>query len=85
MHIHGGCGYIKELPIERYYRDSILLQVGEGANDIQRLVIARAGWKNTRQLLKNQHDTCLKIYLNLSKNIVNLSNFSLFFIYSESP
>ena len=41
VHIHGGCGYIKELPIERYYRDAILLQVGEGANDIQRLVIAR--------------------------------------------
>ena len=33
--------YIKELPIERYYRDAILLQVGEGTNDIQRIVIAR--------------------------------------------
>lgn len=41
IHIHGGYGYIKELPIERYYRDAILLQVGEGANDIQRIVIAR--------------------------------------------
>ncbi len=41
IHIHGGYGYIKELPIERYYRDAILLQVGEGANDIQRTVIAR--------------------------------------------
>lgn len=41
VHIHGGYGYIKELPVERYYRDSILLQVGEGTNDIQRLVIAR--------------------------------------------
>lgn len=41
IHIHGGYGYIKELPIERYYRDAILLQVGEGANDIQRVVIAR--------------------------------------------
>ena len=41
IHIHGGYGYIKELPIERYYRDSILLQVGEGTNDIQRIVIAK--------------------------------------------
>lgn len=41
IHIHGGYGYIKELPIERYYRDAILLQVGEGANDIQRVIIAR--------------------------------------------
>ncbi|MEK6712487.1 MAG: acyl-CoA dehydrogenase family protein [Nitrospinota bacterium] len=41
VHIHGGYGYIKELPIERYYRDAILLQVGEGTNDIQRIVIAR--------------------------------------------
>ncbi len=41
IHIHGGYGYIKELPVERYYRDAILLQVGEGANDIQRIVIAR--------------------------------------------
>jgi alkylation response protein AidB-like acyl-CoA dehydrogenase len=41
IHIHGGYGYIKELPIERYYRDAILLQVGEGTNDIQRIVIAR--------------------------------------------
>ena len=41
VHIHGECGYVKELPIERYYRDSILLQVGEGINDIQRLLIAR--------------------------------------------
>ncbi len=41
VHVHGGYGYIKELPVERYYRDAILLQVGEGTNDIQRLVIAR--------------------------------------------
>jgi len=41
IHIHGGYGYIKELPIERYYRDAILLQVGEGANDIQRIVISQ--------------------------------------------
>lgn len=41
LRIHGGYGYISELPIERYYRDAPLLLVGEGTNEIQRLVIAR--------------------------------------------
>jgi len=41
MRIHGGYGYIKEYPVERYYRDTPLLIIGEGTNEIQRLVIAR--------------------------------------------
>ncbi len=41
MQIHGGMGYIQELPVERYFRDSKLLTVGEGPNEIQRLIIAR--------------------------------------------
>ena len=41
MRIHGGVGYIKESPIERYYRDAPLMIIGEGTNEIQRLVIAR--------------------------------------------
>ena len=41
MRIHGGYGYIKEYPIERYYRDAPLMIIGEGTNEIQRLVIAR--------------------------------------------
>ena len=41
MRIHGGVGYIKDLPIERYYRDAPLMIIGEGTNEIQRLVIAR--------------------------------------------
>jgi butyryl-CoA dehydrogenase len=41
MRIHGGAGYTKELPVERYYRDAPLLMIGEGTNEIQRLVIAR--------------------------------------------
>ena len=41
MRIHGGYGYIKESPIERYYRDAPLMIIGEGTNEIQRLVIAR--------------------------------------------
>jgi len=41
MRIHGGIGYTTELPIERYYRDAPLMIIGEGTNEIQRLVIAR--------------------------------------------
>lgn len=42
MRIHGGYGYSTELDIERLYRDAPLMAIGEGTNDIQRLVIARA-------------------------------------------
>ncbi|HZJ26030.1 MAG TPA: acyl-CoA dehydrogenase family protein [Acidimicrobiia bacterium] len=41
MRVHGGVGYTTELPIERYYRDAPLMLIGEGTNEIQRLVIAR--------------------------------------------
>ena len=41
MRIHGGLGYTTELPIERYYRDAPLMVIGEGTNEIQRIVIAR--------------------------------------------
>jgi butyryl-CoA dehydrogenase len=41
MRIHGGYGYSVEYPIERLYRDTPLLVIGEGTNEIQRLVIAR--------------------------------------------
>jgi butyryl-CoA dehydrogenase len=41
MRIHGGVGYTTELPIERFYRDAPLMIIGEGTNEIQRLVIAR--------------------------------------------
>ena len=41
MRIHGGVGYTTELPIERYYRDAPLMIIGEGTNEIQRIVIAR--------------------------------------------
>ncbi len=41
MRIHGGVGYTTELPVERYYRDAPLMMIGEGTNEIQRLVIAR--------------------------------------------
>ena len=41
MRIHGGAGYMKDLPVERYYRDAPLMIIGEGTNEIQRLVIAK--------------------------------------------
>ena len=41
MRIHGGYGFIKDLPVERYYRDAPLMVIGEGTNEIQRLLIAR--------------------------------------------
>jgi alkylation response protein AidB-like acyl-CoA dehydrogenase len=41
IQIHGGYGYMKEFPVERYLRDSKLLEIGEGTSEIIRLVIAR--------------------------------------------
>ena len=41
MRIHGGYGYTKDFPVERYYRDAPLMIIGEGTNEIQRIVIAR--------------------------------------------
>ena len=41
MRIHGGVGYTTEMPVERYFRDAPLMIIGEGTNEIQRLVIAR--------------------------------------------
>jgi alkylation response protein AidB-like acyl-CoA dehydrogenase len=41
VQIHGGYGYIKEFPVEKFYRDSKLCTIGEGTTEIQKLVIAR--------------------------------------------
>jgi alkylation response protein AidB-like acyl-CoA dehydrogenase len=46
LQIHGGYGFIKEYPVEKFYRDVKLCTIGEGTSEIQRLVIAR-------QLLKD--------------------------------
>jgi hypothetical protein len=46
VQIHGGYGFIKDYPAEKYYRDVKLCTIGEGTSEIQRLVIAR-------QLLKD--------------------------------
>ncbi len=41
MRIHGGYGYSKEFPVERYYRDAPLMVIGEGTNEMQRIIIAK--------------------------------------------
>ena len=41
MRIHGAYGYSKEFNIERYYRDAPLLAIGEGTNELQRIIIAK--------------------------------------------
>ncbi|MFI6321997.1 acyl-CoA dehydrogenase family protein [Nonomuraea sp. NPDC050556] len=42
MRVHGGYGYSQEFVVERLYRDAPLMAIGEGTNDVQRMVIARA-------------------------------------------
>ena len=41
LRIHGGNGYTQEYPVERYFRDTPLMIIGEGTSEIQKMVIAR--------------------------------------------
>lgn len=41
VQVHGGYGYTREYPVERYLRDAKLCEIGEGTNEVQRMVIAR--------------------------------------------
>ncbi len=41
VQIHGGVGYSKELPVERYFRDARVTEIYESTSEIQRMVIAR--------------------------------------------
>src|SRR5439155_25587464 len=41
VQIHGGYGFVKDYPAEKYFRDVKLMTIGEGTSEIQRLVIAR--------------------------------------------
>ena len=50
MQIHGGYGYSRDLPVERYLRDAKLCEIGEGTSQVQRLVIARHVLKEAKPL-----------------------------------
>jgi alkylation response protein AidB-like acyl-CoA dehydrogenase len=41
VQIHGGYGFTKDFPVEKFYRDSKLCTIGEGTSEIQKLVISR--------------------------------------------
>jgi alkylation response protein AidB-like acyl-CoA dehydrogenase len=41
LRVHGGYGYSTEFPVERFYRDAPLLVIGEGTNELQRIIIAQ--------------------------------------------
>ncbi|MFV8054790.1 acyl-CoA dehydrogenase family protein [Mycobacterium sp. 48b] len=41
MRLHGGYGYVKEFPIERYLRDSALMPIGEGTNEMLRMIVGK--------------------------------------------
>lgn len=47
LQLHGGYGYIRDYPIERYFRDLRVHQILEGTNEIMRLIIARAAFQDT--------------------------------------
>ena len=42
IQVHGGYGYTKEFPVERFFRDAKITQIYEGTQEVQRIVIARA-------------------------------------------
>lgn len=46
LQIHGGMGFSRELPLEKFYRDARILKIFEGTNEIQRLIIAKQVLKN---------------------------------------
>lgn len=48
MRVHGGYGYSPECIVERLYRDAPVLVIGEGSNEIQRLIISRRLLERTK-------------------------------------
>jgi alkylation response protein AidB-like acyl-CoA dehydrogenase len=51
LQIHGGYGYTRDIPVERYWRDARLSQIGEGSSEVQRIVISRALLKSLDETL----------------------------------
>jgi len=41
LQVHGGMGFSRELPMERYYRDARILRIFEGTTEIQKMIIGR--------------------------------------------
>ena len=50
IQIHGGYGYINDYNVERFYRDSKILEIGEGTSEIQRIIISREILKNINHI-----------------------------------
>jgi alkylation response protein AidB-like acyl-CoA dehydrogenase len=50
VQIFGGCGYMRDYPVEKYMRDAKITQIYEGTNQIQRLVVARNIIKESAEL-----------------------------------
>lgn len=51
LQIHGGYGYTRDIPVERYWRDARLCEIGEGSSEVQRIVISRALLKSADERL----------------------------------
>jgi alkylation response protein AidB-like acyl-CoA dehydrogenase len=51
LQIHGGYGYTRDIPVERYWRDARLSEIGEGSSEVQRIVISRSLLKSVDEAL----------------------------------
>ena len=60
VQIHGGMGYSKELPIERYYRDAKITEIYEGTSEIQRMVIGASAHRSAVTMTSHQSPTSFR-------------------------
>lgn len=51
LQIHGGYGYTRDIPVERYWRDARLSEIGEGSSEVQRIIISRTLLKSADEAL----------------------------------
>jgi alkylation response protein AidB-like acyl-CoA dehydrogenase len=51
IQIHGGYGYSREFPVERFMRDAKLTEIGEGTSEVQRMIISRDLLRRTRKAM----------------------------------